>query len=257
MPITANMITLLSAFGMRAMKYPDWLKRSAKKFLNARGDLYCPVCDSAIRTFEVFDAKWPEREGEICPVCRAFARHRWLWLCMKQESIVKPGATVLEFAPTSCLTRRMRRAGMKVTTTDLYADNVDVRADICALPFPPQSFDIVLCSMVLEHIPDDIKAMQEIHRVLRPHGKVFITVPIRDGRTYENSSVTTPEDREKHFGQMDHVRFYGMDIVERLERTGFQVSTVDVKANILPEVISRISLATGEGDVILVGHPGP
>lgn len=219
-----------------------------------RGSFYCPVCESAVKSFGPFDAIWPERKGEICPVCRAFARHRWLWLCMKREQVVEPGVTVLEFAPSPCLTLRMRREGMKVTTTDLYEAGVDVIADICNLPFPANSHDVVLCSMVLEHIPNDVKAMQEIHRILKPGGKAFITVPLRDGATYENEAITTPEDREKHFGQRDHARFYGLDIVDRLERTGFKVNKVDVKEQLLPEDTIRMSLGTGEGDLIFVSH---
>lgn len=234
------------------MKYPYWFKRAIKKVFHRRGNLHCPVCGSSVQSFGPYDAIWPERDGEICPVCRAFARHRWLWLCMQREDVVKPGITVLEFAPSPCLTRRMRREGMKVTTTDLYAEGVDVTADICNLPFPDKSFEVVLCSMVLEHIPDDIKAMQEIRRILKPGGKAFITVPIQSGTTYENEAVQTPEEREKHFGQNDHVRFYGMDIVDRLAKTGFQVAIASVTELVEATDRLRMSLGTGEGDTFFV-----
>jgi hypothetical protein len=244
--------TVICTSSLNIMKYPPALKRSIRQIFHRRGNLFCPVCESAIRNFLPYDAIWPERQGEICPVCRAFARHRWLWLCMSRENMVRPRVNVLEFGPSPCLTWRMRRECMTVTTTDLYAEGVDVKADICALPFSAMSFDVVLCSMVLEHIPDDMKAMRELRKVLKQGGIAFITVPIRPGNTYENETIISLEDREKHFGQNDHVRFYGMDIVERLQEVGFDVKISDVKEMVSPSERERMSLGTGEGDIFFV-----
>jgi SAM-dependent methyltransferase len=236
------------------MKYPHGLKRSIRKVFHRRGKLFCPICESSIREFLPYDAIWPERQGEICPVCLAKARHRWLWLSLRRENMVRPAVNVLEFAPSPCLTWRMRREGMVVTTTDLYAEGVDVKADICALPFAPQSFDVVLCSMVLEHIADDMQAMRELRKVLKPGGKALITVPIRQGTTYEDDAIVSPQDREKHFGQNDHVRFYGMDIVDRLRCAGFKVKVTDVMESVSAADRFKMSLGTGiyAGDLLFV-----
>ena len=98
-------------------------------------------------------------------------------------------------------------------------DLTDTRAD-------DDSFDMILCSHVLEHIPDDRKAMAELHRILRTGGHLFIQVPIGDKPTYEDFSITSPQERERAFGQKDHVRIYGPDIVQRLADAGFRVQTV-------------------------------
>ena len=113
-------------------------------------------------------------------------------------------------------------------TTDLLDDAVDLRLDITALDLPDGSFDAVLCSHVLEHVPDDAAAMRELRRVTGPGGWCLVMVPLDVTRaeTYEDASVVTPEARRREFLQDDHVRLYAPDIADRLAAAGFAVETV-------------------------------
>ena len=127
------------------------------------------------------------------------------------------------------LQRRLRQlANLKYTTADLQSPLADEHADICDIPHPDASFDVVLCNHVLEHIPDDLRAMRELRRVLRPGGWAILQVPIdpKLERTFEDPSITTPQAREAAYGRHDHVRQYGRDYADRLRRAGFHVDVV-------------------------------
>ena len=136
--------------------------------------------------------------------------------------------SLLHFAPEYALRGRMEVVpGLRYVTADLDPEGVDVQLDITAMPFEDGSFDAILCSHVLEHVADDRAAMSELHRVLMPGGWALVLVPLDASRktTYEDFSVTAPEDRVREFGQHDHVRMYAQDIVRRLEGAGFDVLT--------------------------------
>ncbi|MFB0902945.1 MAG: methyltransferase domain-containing protein, partial [Nonlabens sp.] len=134
------------------------------------------------------------------------------------------------------------------TTTDLNSPLADVSADICDLPFADNEFDFILCNHVLEHIPDDLKAMQEIYRVLKPGGKAILQIPLENDRdlTFEDDSITDPKKRARIFGQYDHVRVYGMDYFERLKKVGFTVAAVDYTKELGAQQVDRYRLASGE-----------
>ena len=143
---------------------------------------------------------------------------------------------ILHFAPEPHLTERLRTlanvnyiCGDLFTTGYSYPDYVR-NMNVLDIPFKENSFDIVLCNHVLEHIENDQKAMQELYKVLKKTGIAILQVPIASdlAHTYENSSITEPELRIKHFGQKDHVRLYGMDYKTRLESVGFKVDMVNI-----------------------------
>ncbi|GHC06846.1 hypothetical protein GCM10007047_24870 [Cerasicoccus arenae] len=132
---------------------------------------------------------------------------------------------MLHFAPEKSLAPRLRTAlGDRYVTTDLFMSGVDRKEDITQMTFADASFDFIYCSNVLEHVTEDAAAMSELYRVLAPGGVAIVQVPIRGSKTYEDDSITDPRERFKHFGQGDHVRYYGEDIDERLERAGFSVA---------------------------------
>ena len=110
------------------------------------------------------------------------------------------------------------------TSADLFSPIVDVKADILDLPFEDESFDVIFCNHVLEHIEDDRKAMSELYRVMKKGGWGIFQVPMKNSleKSYEDFSIKDPKERQKHFGQYDHVRWYGMDYFERLKNAGFQ-----------------------------------
>ncbi|WP_333504442.1 TylF/MycF/NovP-related O-methyltransferase [Nitratidesulfovibrio sp. 1201_IL3209] len=187
----------------------------------------CPICggNTAFRAFGT-----PLRLEALCPECTSLERHRSLWLFLERYTsfFASPGLRMLHFAPEVCLERHFRKLlGDGYVTADLLDPRADVQADITALRFADASFDVVLCSHVLEHVPDDRKAMRELYRVLTGDGVAIVMVPLRGDATDEDLSVTDREERARRYGQSDHVRYYGMDIMDRLREAGFEVSHVD------------------------------
>ena len=137
---------------------------------------------------------------------------------------------------------------MDYTTTDLLSPLADVKADICNLPFSDNEFDVILCNHVLEHIPDDIKAMKELYRVLKSGGFGVFQIPQDLSRetTFEDHTITDKKERAKIFGQYDHVRMYGLDYFDKLRTVGFKVEEVDYTTTLSDEDITRFCLAKGE-----------
>jgi ubiquinone/menaquinone biosynthesis C-methylase UbiE len=155
----------------------------------------------------------------------------------------------LHFAPEQCFYKLFKESNtIEYTTTDLNSPLADVLADICKLPFADNEFDFILCNHVLEHIPDDYKALQEIYRVLKPGGTAILQIPLENDReeTFEDDSITDSKERARIFGQYDHVRVYGMDYFKRLEKAGFTVNAVDYTKELGAKQIDRYRLAANE-----------
>jgi SAM-dependent methyltransferase len=153
----------------------------------------------------------------------------WLYLERKTNLLVDQ-LRVLHFAPERIFEKWLgSQPNLEYVSTDLERARATVKADITDLPFPDDSFDVILCSHVLEHVVDDRKAMRELYRVLRPGGWALVLVPIDFSRreTFEDPAVVAPADRERLFGQADHVRVYGRDFTSRLEDAGFTVRVED------------------------------
>ena len=123
-----------------------------------------------------------------------------------------------------------------------------MKADICNLPFEDNTFDVILCNHVLEHIPDDTKAMSELYRILKPGGWGIFQIPQDLNReiTYEDNTITDKVERAKIFGQYDHVRIYGRDYFDKLREIGFTVNEIDFTKLLSQEEIDRYRLAQGE-----------
>jgi SAM-dependent methyltransferase len=191
-----------------------------------------------------------QRDNVLSPSTLSLERHRLLWLYLKQEThFFTAPLKVLHFAPEQAFYNRFRNLkNLDYTTTDLNSPLADVKADICDLPFKDSSFDFILCNHVLEHIPDDTRAMQEVYRILRPGGTAILQIPqdLDREKTFEDDSITDPKERARIFGQYDHVRVYGRDYFQKLRETGFKVEEVDYTKAISPEVIDRYRLAQGE-----------
>ena len=122
--------------------------------------------------------------------------------------------------------------------------NCNIRLDIKDMNFEDNFFDVIICNHVLEHVIDDRRAMSELFRILKPEGFAILQVPILKNvqKTFEDFSITTPEDREKYFGQKDHVRIYRQDYIRRLESVGFKVDLYDVKKDLSIKEIKRLDL---------------
>ncbi|MEO9952764.1 methyltransferase domain-containing protein [Nonlabens sp.] len=215
-----------------------------------RGDRYeDPIDGKTFRSFLPYGYE-SVRENVLSPSTLSLERHRLLWLYLKHKTdlLTRP-QKLLHFAPEQCFYKLFRDSKtINYTTTDLNSPLADVHADICNLPFKDNEFDFILCNHVLEHIPDDQKAMQEIYRILKPGGTAILQIPLENDReeTFEDDSITDRKERARIFGQYDHVRVYGMDYFERLDQIGFIVDAVDYTKELGAKQVDRYRLAPEE-----------
>lgn len=193
-----------------------------------------------------------QRNNVLSPSTLSLERHRLLWLYLQNETdffTSKNKLKVLHFAPEQAFYKRFRKQkNLEYTTTDLLSPLADVKADICNLPFQDNTYDIILCNHVLEHIPDDKKAMQELYRVLKPGGMGIFQIPQDLSRevTFSDDTITDQKERAKIFGQYDHVRVYGRDYFEKLRSIGFKVTEEDYTTKITLELVEKYCLAKEE-----------
>lgn len=191
-----------------------------------------------------------QRNNVLSPSTLSLERHRLLWLFLKNETdFFSAQKKVLHFAPEQCFLKRFKKlSNLDYTTTDLLSPIADVKADICNLPFNDNEFDFILCNHVLEHIPDDTKAMQELYRVMKVGGMGIFQIPqdLNREKTFEDDSITDKKERAKIFGQYDHVRVYGRDYFNKLRRIGFKVDEVDYTSKLSKEDVAKFCLAKGE-----------
>lgn len=190
------------------------------------------------------------RENVLAPGTLSLERHRLFWLYLKNETtFFSAPLRVLHFAPEQAFVQKFKKQkNLTYTTTDLNSPIADVKADICDLPFKDNSFDFIICNHVLEHIPDDTKAMQELYRVLAPSGTAIVQVPYDAKReiTFEDNTITDQSERTRIFGQYDHLRVYGMDYFKKLSSIGFDVNALDYTSGISIDDIERYRLCKGE-----------
>lgn len=218
--------------------------------LALKGDRYTdPIDGKSFKTFLPY-GYGTQRNNVLSPSTLSLERHRLLWLYLKNEtSFFSEPLKVLHFAPEQAFyTRFKKQPNLQYTTTDLESPLADVKADICNLPFESDCYDVILCNHVLEHIPNDTKAMQELYRVLKPGGMAVLQIPqdLNLEFTFEDDSITDKVERAKIFGQYDHVRVYGRDYFDKLRAIGFKVDEVDYTSKFKPEEITRYCLAKGE-----------
>lgn len=191
-----------------------------------------------------------KRDNVLAPGTLSLERHRLMWLYLKNESnFFTSQLKVLHIAPEQAFYQRFKKQkNLDYLTSDLYSPLADVKADITNLPFADESFDVIFCNHVLEHIPDDAKAMHELYRVMKKGGWGIFQVPqdVSREKTYEDFSITDPKERAKHFGQYDHVRIYGLDYFDRLKNAGFEVETLDYSEKLPLETFEKYRLAKGE-----------
>jgi SAM-dependent methyltransferase len=184
--------------------------------------------------------------GARCVHCGAKERHRFVWLYFTRMTDLFDGRPkdVLHVAPERCFEPRLRRQlGTGYVTADLFDPRAMVKMDVTDIHYPDESFDVIYCSHVLEHVQDDLRAMREFYRVLKRGGWAVVLVPISAAHTFEDPSVVDPAERRRQFGQEDHVRRYGPDFPERLRRAGFEVTAIHVTDLLAKDEIERMELA--------------
>ena len=204
----------------------------------AQEKLWCNLCDNNVLDWayigedrEIFHYKkiiGASRRKGGCPVCGSSDRIRYVYYIMRKYTNLLDGFAhdVLHFAPEEILSSKVRAlCGNNYISADLMSANADVAADITNLQFADEQFEYIICNHVMEHIVDEEKAFSELRRCLKAGGILILTVPICwEQKTFEASDVKTEEDRIKNYGQADHVRLYGNDIVSRVEKFGFSVN---------------------------------
>ncbi len=171
------------------------------------------------------------------------------WLFLRERTDLFDGTPkrVLHVAPEPCLEPRLRRElGPGYLTADLTDAAADVHMDLTDIPYPEGSFDVIYCSHVLEHVPDDRKALSEMYRVLAPGGWGMINVPISAPAIDEDPSIMDPAEKLRRFGQADHVRRYGPDYYDRVRESGFQVEVEGARDVADPSELERYGIPAGE-----------
>lgn len=239
----------------KARYYPEIVFRLGNR-------LECPFCGWHFRRFRAAGFHYPViiekrvigghwHEDNVCPRCMSNARERLAYLYLKDRtSLFQQPARVLHIAPEPQLARTLKRSpNIKYVSADLFEPGVMSRFDIQRTPFQDETFDIVICNHVMEHVPDDSVAMAEVHRILKPGGWAMLQVPIALAldRTIEDPTATTDEQRIERFGQEDHVRLYSRpDYIQRLQSAGFSVTPENYPVALGAEKTQRFGLVEEE-----------
>lgn len=212
---------LLQILPDKVLKRTEFYLRYFYSYFYRGSDVFCPVCEGHFRKFIFL-----ESNDQLCPRCGSLPRQRRLWTLIQKQDWLGGKKSILHFSPSRIIQRKMKSLiPLNYTSTEYNPSaDTDEHFDITDITVPSESFDIIICYHVLEHIPEDVKAIQELFRICRKEGIVVIQTPFREGDSYENNSITAPGDRKLHFGQEDHVRvFSAPNLKNRLEKAGFSV----------------------------------
>lgn len=209
----------------------------------------CPLCGTQAASFLPYGVRrvQPDRE---CPGCGSLERHRliWLYFALRTDLFTAP-AQLLHIAPEPTISAHLQMIDhIDYLSADLDVSSAMVEMDITDIDRPNASFDVIYASHVLEHVPDDLQAMRELRRVLRPDGWAVLQVPVFGATTLEDPTITDPAERSRRFGQHDHVRMYGHDgeYERRLTAAGFDVTVVPLARELGPDVARRYRLRDTE-----------
>ncbi len=251
LPVMKKMISWLIRYVPR-----KYLQRVSGIGLRVLGILYggsavvCPICSRSFRKFLPYGRINP-RQNALCPHCLSLERHRLIWLFLRDKTdFFGHPQQILHIAPEACFMDPFETIhGKGYITADIESPLARVRMDIHKIPFEPNTFDVVLCNHVLEHVRDDLKAISEIARVLKPGGFAILQVPFFrpiPEVTIEDLSVTDKRERERLFGQDDHVRKYGYDYPKRIQHGGLTPIESNFIDSIPEDVRRKYGLVTGE-----------
>lgn len=209
-----------------------------------------PIDGRGYRKFLPYGYGGNIRDNALSPGTNSLERHRLMWLYLKRDTdFFDQPKKVLHVAPEQCFYGRFRKMkNLDYTTADLDSPIADIEIDIHDIPFEENTFDVVFCNHVLEHVDDDQQCMRELCRVLKPGGLAIMQVPWIPEQevTVEDPSITDPAERERLFGQYDHVRKYGVDYADRLINAGFKVTRVDFSEELPEAEFEKYRLPKGE-----------
>lgn len=215
----------------------------------------CPVCEKSYSKFLSYGAN--NRDNVLCPGDLTLERHRLMWLYLKDHSnfFTAEKLNVLHIAPEQCFHKKFKaQKNLKYLTADLVSPIADMHFDLHKIPLEDNRFDVVFCNHVMEHVDDPLTCMKELYRVMKPGGWAIMQVPqdINRAETFEDPSIVTPEDREKYYWQKDHLRLFGLDYPQYLEKAGFRAEIFDKEAIIGKELIARYRLM--ESEILYIFH---
>jgi len=254
------------------MKIRIWMKRITPVFISLgyqnykrkkRVNLYrgnkitCPVCGLKFEKFAPFG----EKTNSCCPNCGSLNRHRILWRYLNEKTDLFTKKTkLLHFAPEKGFYDQfITHPTIEYVPCDYMPwffryekKNKLIKVDVTNIPFEDNHFDVIICNHILEHVIDDTRAMSELYRVLKKDGWAILQVPIDYDRetTYEDFTITSPKEREKAFGQFDHVRYYGRDYKNRLEKAGFKVDVNDYFKSFSSEDLQQNGISSELSELI-------
>ena len=199
------------------------------------------------------------RKNALCPGTLSLERHRLLWLYLEKETnFLNSNLKVLHVAPEQVFYKKFKKLkNWEYLTFDLNSPIADIKGDLTSTNFKDESFDLIICNHVLEHIEDDKLALNEIYRILKYNGISILQVPMNVKRknTFEDSSIKSKNQREKYFGQYDHVREYGLDFKDRVEEAGFEVEMINYSTKISQDLVIKYGLM--KDDLIPIGKKLP
>lgn len=227
------------------------LKRAFLHIRHYGSKCQCPVCGYNTSGF-LSAGLYAKRVNSKCASCGSLERHRQLILIIRELFEKGLGKNILHFAPEKCLVLAIKQHKINSYKTSHFETKMDsdYHFDIQNIESPSAIYDMIICSHVLEHVDHDLQAMQEIHRILKLGGIALIQVPMwysEKHKTYENSEITDEYDRIIHFGQFDHVRIYGLDVIDRLRDSGFEVETIDLNQSMDKEESRKFGLKNHDG----------
>ena len=217
-----------------------------------------PIDDSNYSKFLSYGYK-TVRKNALCPGTLSLERHRLLWLYLDKETdFLNSNLKVLHVAPEQVFYKKFKKLkNWEYFTFDLNSPIADIKGDLTSTNFKDESFDLIICNHVLEHIEDDKLALNEIYRILKYNGISILQVPMNVKRknTFEDSSIKSKNQREKYFGQYDHVREYGLDFKDRVEQAGFEVEMINYSTKISQDLVIKYGLM--KDDLIPIGKKLP
>jgi len=211
-------------------------------------------CNCCEKTFRKFKAKGNVlRKNAKCPFCGSLERTRLLLLYLEKETdiFIKDNCKILHFAPERALISKFKSKSIDYIDADINANFANYVINIESIPYPDNFFDFIICSHVLGHVENEQKAIEELHRVLKPDGCALVMTLIDKNRekTFEDQSMSTPEKRLKYYSESDLVRLHGLDFAQRLS-SRFQVEEIDYRKTFNDEFQKRFSLGDGNREII-------
>ena len=217
-----------------------------------RGDnVECPVCGGKFSKFLSYGSDVVHRENVLCPKDLTLERHRLMWLYLSDHSnfFKEANLSLLHIAPEQCFHGKFKQQkNLDYLTADLVSPIADIHFDLHSIPLETDRFDVIFCNHVMEHVEDVLQCMKELYRVMKPGGWGIMQVPQNHDceQTLEDKSIVTPEEREKHYWQKDHLRLFGKDYPKWLEKAGFDVVEFKMQEHYTPPIIERFRLQEKE-----------